>query len=64
MSRDAFRRLALVAACCALVVALGLVWIHVGWLVALAAAVLGPLAAGAMTLEEKPPAPPETRRGL
>lgn len=48
---DAFRRFGLVVACVALVVGLGVVWLWLSWIVALAAAVAGPLLALVLTVE-------------
>ncbi len=55
VSPDVFRRFALIVACSAYVVVLALVWIHVDWLAAVAAAVLGPVGAVLLSLEPAPP---------
>jgi hypothetical protein len=70
VSRDAFRRLALIAAATVYVIALGLVWVHVDWLVAALAAILGPLLAAVLAEDwerrfHRPAEPePEPRRGM
>lgn len=51
MTADVFRRLALVAGCSAWATAIALVWLHVHWLAGLAAALLGPAGAFALSLE-------------
>lgn len=61
LTADVFRRLALVAGCSGWATAVALVWVHVGWAAGLAAAVLGPAGAFALSLErgeEMEPGPP------
>lgn len=68
MTRDVFRRLALVAGCTAWSVAIALVWVHVGWAAGVFALIAGPAGAYLLSLEAAPPATsvekPEDPRGL
>lgn len=63
VTRDAFRRLALLAACSGYVVALGLVWIHVHPVVAALGFLGGVVLAIATTLEATPDMPPAPVNG-
>jgi len=70
VTRDVFRRLALVAGCSAWAVAVALVWRYVGWPAAVSAIVVGPLGALLLSLElsqppqDKSPSLDAARQGL
>lgn len=70
MSREPFRRLALMVACSVWVAAIAAAWIYLDWIVAAAAIFGGTIVAAVLTVEPSPPKEPreelrsELARGL